>query len=89
MAALVYPKGMGMGDVKFALLLGAMLGREVTVALMIGFIAGLVPAAVLAVRHGSKVEDGYPVCAVPRLRSRVVALFFGDAILDWYLGIFG
>ena len=35
-AALAYPKGMGMGDVKLALLLGAMLGRNVSVALMVG-----------------------------------------------------
>ena len=28
-AALVYPEGIGMGDVKLALLLGAMLGRSV------------------------------------------------------------
>ena len=70
-AALAYPKGMGMGDVKLALLLGAMLGREVTVALMIGFIAALVPAAVLALRHGSKVaQDGDPVRSVPRVRRR-------------------
>ncbi|HEX4930360.1 MAG TPA: prepilin peptidase, partial [Gaiellaceae bacterium] len=32
LAALAHPKGMGMGDVKFALLLGAMLGRVVPVA---------------------------------------------------------
>ena len=53
LAALAYPKGMGMGDVKLALLLGAMLGRTVPVALMLGMLAALVPAVVLFVRHGS------------------------------------
>ena len=78
-----------MGDVKFALLLGAMLGRDVSVALMIGFIAALVPAAVLALRHGSKARKMAIPFAPFLAFGGVVALFFGDAILDWYLGIFG
>ncbi len=88
-AALAYPKGMGMGDVKLALLLGAMLGRDVSVALMVGFIAALVPAAVLALRHGSKVRKMAIPFAPFLAFGAVVALFFGDAILHWYLGIFG
>src|SRR5207302_4406382 len=52
-AALAYPGGMGMGDVKLALLLGAMLGRDVTVGLMVGMIAGLVLSLVLVARHGA------------------------------------
>ena len=43
LAALAYPAGMGMGDVKLALLLGFVLGRTVPVAMMIGMIAALVP----------------------------------------------
>ena len=45
---------MGMGDVKLALLLGAMLGRTVTVALFLGMLAALLPGIVLIARHGSK-----------------------------------
>ena len=68
-AALAYPGGMGMGDVKLALLMGAALGRTVPVALMLGMIAALVPAVVLFARHGSQgQEDGDPVRAVPRAR---------------------
>jgi leader peptidase (prepilin peptidase)/N-methyltransferase len=52
-AALAYPAGMGMGDVKLALLLGAMLGRLVGVGLMLGMVAALVPSVVLLARHGS------------------------------------
>jgi leader peptidase (prepilin peptidase)/N-methyltransferase len=47
--ALVYPAGLGMGDVKLALLLGAMLGRDVLIALLIGFAAAAVPSLVLVV----------------------------------------
>lgn len=84
-AALAYPKGMGMGDVKLALLLGAMLGRPVAVGLMIGFLAALVPAAVLTLRHGSKARK-IAIPFAPFLAfGAIVALFAGDPILDWYL----
>jgi leader peptidase (prepilin peptidase)/N-methyltransferase len=45
--ALVYPAGLGMGDVKLMLLLGAMLGRDVLLALLVGFAAAALPSLVL------------------------------------------
>jgi leader peptidase (prepilin peptidase)/N-methyltransferase len=46
--ALAYPAGLGMGDVKLALLIGATLGWAVVTALFIGTLAaGLVAAAML------------------------------------------
>jgi Type IV leader peptidase family len=39
LAALAYPAGMGLGDVKLALLIGAALGRGVAVALVLGMLA--------------------------------------------------
>jgi len=88
-AALAYPRGMGMGDVKLALLLGAMLGRDVTVALMVGCLAALVPSAVLAVRHGSRARK-IAIPFAPFLAfGAVIALFFGSTILGLYLGLFG
>jgi len=87
-AALAYPKGMGMGDVKLALLLGAMLGRTVPVALMVGMVAALVPSIVLLVRHGSAARKmGIPFAPFLALGG-VVALFFGDELLDAYLSTF-
>jgi leader peptidase (prepilin peptidase) / N-methyltransferase len=50
---LVAPGGMGMGDVKLALLLGAMLGRYVWVALVVAFLASFVAALVILLRHGA------------------------------------
>ena len=88
-AALAYPRGLGMGDVKLALLLGAMLGRNVTVALMVGCLSALVPAVVLAARHGSKVRKMAIPFAPFLAFGAIVALFFGDAIREWYLGLFG
>jgi leader peptidase (prepilin peptidase)/N-methyltransferase len=84
-AVLAYPSGMGMGDVKLALFLGAALGRTAPVALMIGMLAALVPAIVLFARHGR----GARKMAIPfgpfLAVGGVVALFLGDRLLDLYL----
>jgi leader peptidase (prepilin peptidase) / N-methyltransferase len=83
---LAYPKGMGMGDVKLAAFLGAGLGVSVIVALFLGFIAAFVPALVLLVRHGRAArKQAIPLGPFLALGG-VVALFAGDAILDWYWG---
>lgn len=84
-AALAYPAGMGMGDVKLALLLGAMLGRTVPVAVMVGMAAALVPAVVLLARHGAKARKmGVPLGPFLALGA-VVALFAGHPLLHLYL----
>ena len=51
-AAVVRPGDLGWGDVKLALLLGALLGRSVATAVAIGLALVLVPAIVLVARHG-------------------------------------
>jgi leader peptidase (prepilin peptidase)/N-methyltransferase len=87
-AALAYPGGMGMGDVKLALLMGAMLGKAVPVALMLGMVFALVPGLVLIARHGSAARKmGIPFGPFLALGS-VVGLFWGDALLDRYLSAF-
>ena len=88
LVVLAYPKGLGMGDVKLALLLGAMLGSSVTLALMLGMFAALIPSIVLLTRHGSAARKmGVPF--VPFLAfGSVAALFLGERILDAYLALF-
>jgi leader peptidase (prepilin peptidase)/N-methyltransferase len=49
---LVIPTGMGMGDVKLAALLGAVLGQSVAAALLIGVLAGGVFSLALLLRGG-------------------------------------
>ena len=84
-AALVYPAGMGMGDVKLALLMGVALGPSVAVALMAGMLASMVPSLVLFARHGMKARKmGIPFGPFLAIGS-VVALFWGQALLDAYL----
>lgn len=83
--ALIYPAGMGMGDVKLALLLGAMLGRTVPVALMVGVVSAMVPAVVLIARHGSAARKmGVPFGPFLALGA-LVALFAGHPLLHVYL----
>ena len=86
-AAVAYPAGMGMGDVKLALLMGAMLGRVVPVALLLGLVLGVVPSAYLLVRHGRAARKmGIPFAPFLALGS-VIALFAGEWLLDAYLGL--
>ncbi len=85
LAALAYPRGMGMGDVKLALLLGVALGWTVSVAMMIGMISALVPAAVLLGRHGSAARKMRIPFGPFLALGGVVALFAGDWILSKYL----
>jgi len=86
-AAVAYPGGMGMGDVKLALVLGAMLGRSVTAALMLAMLAALVPAVVLLARHGSAARK----MAIPfgpfLAGGGLVGLFAGERLLDAYLSL--
>jgi leader peptidase (prepilin peptidase)/N-methyltransferase len=83
--ALAYPRGMGMGDIKLALLLGAGLGRTVPVAIMLGTVAALVVGGVLVSKRGrgTKIPFG-PFLSL----GAVVALFAGHPLLHTYLGIF-
>jgi leader peptidase (prepilin peptidase) / N-methyltransferase len=87
-AALAYPSGMGMGDVKLALLMGAALGRTVSVALMLAMVAALVPAVVLLARHGSRARKMAIPFAPFLAFGSVVALFAGGALVHAYLSLF-
>jgi leader peptidase (prepilin peptidase) / N-methyltransferase len=49
---LIYPPGLGMGDVKLALLLGAALGTAVVGAILVGTVAAAIFGGVLVLRGG-------------------------------------
>lgn len=87
-ALLAYPKGMGMGDVKLALLLGAVLGATVAVGMMVGMVAAALVSIVFFVRHGAAARK----MAIPfgpfLAFGAIVALFWGDRMLDSYLSSF-
>jgi leader peptidase (prepilin peptidase)/N-methyltransferase len=85
LVALAYPGGMGMGDVKLALLIGALLGRTAPVGFMLALFLSLVPTIFLIARHGR----GARKLAIPfapfLCAGAVIALFAGNAILNAYL----
>jgi leader peptidase (prepilin peptidase) / N-methyltransferase len=87
LAALAYPRGMGMGDVKLALLLGFMVGKTVPIALFAGMVFALVPSAVLIARHGAAARKmGIPFAPFLALGG-LLALFAGKPLLDAYLNL--
>jgi leader peptidase (prepilin peptidase)/N-methyltransferase len=84
--ALVYPAGLGMGDVKLAAFLGAWLGWDAFVGLFVGTLLGMLPALVILVRRGAAGRRT-TLPYVPALAAgAVIGVFFGDAILDAWLG---
>lgn len=87
-AALAYPGGMGMGDVKLALLIGALLGKATPVGLMLALFLALVPSVVILARHGMGARRKAIPFAPFLAAGAVIALFAGHAIVHAYLGVF-
>jgi leader peptidase (prepilin peptidase) / N-methyltransferase len=86
---LAYPRGMGFGDVKFAGLLGLVLGSlgwaYVAVAAFAAvFSAGIAGVAVLAL--GGTRKSKLPFGVFMALGA-LVAIVFAPAIASWYLGL--
>jgi leader peptidase (prepilin peptidase)/N-methyltransferase len=84
--ALVYPAGLGMGDVKLVAFMGAWLGWDVGVALFAGSLLGMVPALVALLRRGGKGRKETLPYGPFLAAGGVVGLFFGGALLDAWLG---
>jgi len=87
LAALAYPSGMGLGDVKLALLIGALLGRTTPVAIMLALFLGLVPSVAMFAHHGLAARKLKIPFAPFLAAGAVIALFAGEAILHAYLGL--
>jgi leader peptidase (prepilin peptidase)/N-methyltransferase len=87
LAALAYPRGMGMGDVKLAGVMGLFLGREVAAALFVGLVAGVVVGVAIMARKGTKEGRKTMVPFGPFLAlGGVVAVLAGEALVDAYVG---
>jgi leader peptidase (prepilin peptidase)/N-methyltransferase len=82
-AALCYPRGMGMGDVKLAAVLGLLLGRAVAPAMFAALICAIVVGVVMLARAepSQRRSTGVPFLAVGAL----VGLFAGHALIGAYL----
>jgi leader peptidase (prepilin peptidase)/N-methyltransferase len=88
-AAVLYPRGMGMGDVKLAGVLGLYLGRAVAPAVFIALIGGVVIGAAVIARKGAKEGRKTAVPFGPFLAlGGLVAFFVGNELVDAYLDTF-
>lgn len=87
-AALAYPRGMGMGDVKLAALMGLYLGSSVAPALLIALAAGSVVGLALIARHGAAARKQAVPFGPFLALGGVVALLVGPELIDWYLDTF-
>ena len=78
------PVAMGFGDVKLAAILGAILGwQSMLVALFLAFIIGAVVGVVVKIMGGSRIIPFGP----PLVLGALIALFYGQQIISWYLGM--
>jgi leader peptidase (prepilin peptidase)/N-methyltransferase len=88
LVVLAYPRGMGLGDVKLAAVMGLYLGRNVAPAIFIALLAGSIVGLALIARHGA----GARKRAIPfgpfLALGGVVGLLAGDQLVNWYLGTF-
>jgi leader peptidase (prepilin peptidase) / N-methyltransferase len=88
LVALAYPRGMGLGDVKLAALMGLFLGRDVAPAILVALLVGSVVGLGLIARHGAQArKQAIPFGPFLALGG-VVGLLAGDPIIDWYLSTF-
>jgi len=78
------PVAMGFGDVKLMAALGALLGWEkMLLGFLLAVVLGAIGGVIARLGGGSRVVPFGPYL----LAGGLVALFFGGAILDWYLAM--
>jgi leader peptidase (prepilin peptidase)/N-methyltransferase len=87
-AALAYPRGMGMGDVKLAAVLGLFLGRAVVPAMFVALAAGALVGVAMVLRHGPSARKRAIPFGPFLALGGVAGLLAGDEILDAYLDTF-
>jgi leader peptidase (prepilin peptidase)/N-methyltransferase len=86
--AMVYPRGMGMGDVKLVAMMGLYLGRALAPAVLVGFLAGAIVGVALMVRHGAAARKRAVPFGPFLAFGGLIGLWFGEDMVDWYLDEF-
>lgn len=88
-ALLAYPKGMGMGDVKFVAVIGLFLGENVIVAVLLALIAGVLVGGLVMARKGVTQGRKTAVPFGPFLAlGAISAVFVGSPLITWYANTF-
>jgi leader peptidase (prepilin peptidase)/N-methyltransferase len=88
LAALAYPRGMGLGDVKLAATMGLFLGRDVAPAILVALLVGSLLGLAMIAREGA----GARKQAIPfgpfLAFGGVVGLLVGGELIDLYASTF-
>ncbi|MEA2314874.1 MAG: leader peptidase (prepilin peptidase) / N-methyltransferase [Solirubrobacteraceae bacterium] len=88
-AALAYPGGMGMGDVKFAAVMGLFLGEAVAAAMLFALVVGALAGAFVIARKGARAGRKTAIPFGPFLAAgAVAAVFAGQPVVDFYINHF-
>jgi len=89
LAALAYPGGMGMGDVKLAGMMGLFLGAAVAPAILIALLSGVLLGVVVIARKGAQEGRKTAVPFGPFLAlGALSAVFAGQQLIDFYVNHF-
>jgi leader peptidase (prepilin peptidase) / N-methyltransferase len=88
LAALAYPGGMGLGDVKLAAVMGLFLGRSVAPALLVALLIGSVVGIWLIIRDGASARKRAIPFGPFLALGGIVGLLAGPELVDWYLNVF-
>tara|TARA_Y100000310_G_scaffold180660_1_gene180577 strand:- start:158 stop:961 length:804 start_codon:yes stop_codon:yes gene_type:complete len=77
----------GFGDVKLAIFMGLMLGwPNIILALLLGFLIGGIIGIILILKHKKQLKSQVPFGPFLVIGT-LITMFFGDLIINWYLGI--
>jgi leader peptidase (prepilin peptidase) / N-methyltransferase len=88
LVALIYPRGMGMGDVKLAAVMGLFLGASVVPALFVGIALGGIVGVTLLLIHGQDARKRAVPFGPFLALGGVVGLLAGSQMIDAYLDHF-
>jgi leader peptidase (prepilin peptidase) / N-methyltransferase len=89
LAALAYPAGMGMGDVKLAGMMGLFLGAAVAPALFVALLSGVLTGTVVLARKGVREGRKTAVPFGPFLAfGALLGVFLGQQLVDIYVNHF-
>jgi leader peptidase (prepilin peptidase)/N-methyltransferase len=88
LVALAYPRGMGLGDVKLAAVMGIFLGRNIAPAILVALLAGSAVGLYLIAREGSAARKRAIPFGPFLALGGIVGLLAGDQLVDLYLSTF-
>jgi len=88
LVVLAYPRGMGLGDVKLAAVMGLFLGREVAPAILVALLAGSIVGLAMIAREGSAARKRAIPFGPFLALGGIVGLLAGEPLVDLYLSTF-